>query len=60
MVVVSSTIAVGSIGQTLSPAGEPLGGNGQAVEQAFPRFAEDLTWWMEAAKGQRERKAPPY
>src|SRR3954463_16131662 len=38
MVVISSTIAVGSIGQTLSAEGEPIGVGGQAVEQAFPRF----------------------
>jgi NAD(P)H-dependent FMN reductase len=60
MVVISSTIAVGPIGQSLSPAGEPMGTGGQAVEQAFPRFAEDLAWWVEAAKAQRQRKPPPY
>jgi len=42
MVVVSSTIAVGPIGQTLSAEGEPVGESGQAVEGAFPRFADDL------------------
>src|SRR6266853_1848915 len=50
MVVISSTIAVGSIGQTLSAEGEPEGESGQAVERAFPRFADDLVWWVEAAK----------
>ena len=60
MVVVSSTIAVGSIGQTLSAEGEPVGESGEAVEHAFPRFADDLLWWMEAAKAQRQRKQPPY
>jgi len=60
MVVVSSTIAVGPIGQTLSAEAEPMGAGGQAIEQAFPRFADDLTWWIEAAKAQRQRKAPPY
>jgi NAD(P)H-dependent FMN reductase len=60
MVVVSSTIAVGPIVQTLSAEGEPIGDGGKALEQAFPRFADDLTWWVEAAKTQRERKAPPY
>src|ERR1700704_971477 len=60
MVVISSTIAVGPIGQTLSAEGEPIGAGGQAVEQAFPRFADDLMWWVEAAKAQRQRKAPPY
>jgi NAD(P)H-dependent FMN reductase len=60
MVVISSTIAVGPIGQTLSEQGEPVGENGKSVEQAFPRFADDLMWWVEAAKMQRQRKAPPY
>ena len=39
MVVISSTIAVGPIGQTLSDEGEPTGESGKALEQAFPRFA---------------------
>jgi NAD(P)H-dependent FMN reductase len=60
MVVVSSTISIGPIGQTLSAEGEPLGGGGEALERAFPRFADDLRWWIEAAKAQRQRKAPPY
>jgi NAD(P)H-dependent FMN reductase len=60
MGVVSSTIAVGPIGATLSAEGEPIGDGGQALEGAFPRFADDLTWWVEAAKAQRQRKAPPY
>ena len=57
MVVVSSTIAVGPIGQSLSAEGEPVGEGGQALERAFPRFADDLMWWVEAAKAQRQRKA---
>jgi NAD(P)H-dependent FMN reductase len=60
MVVVSSTIAAGPIAQTLSVDGKPIGEGGKALEHAFPRFADDLTWWMEAAKAQRARKQPPY
>jgi NAD(P)H-dependent FMN reductase len=60
MVVVSSTIAVGPIAQTLSAEGDLIGDGGEALERSFPRFADDLTWWMEAAKAQRGRKAPPY
>ena len=60
MVVVSSTIAVGPIAQTLSAEGKPIGEGGKALEHAFPRFADDLAWWMEAAKAQRARKQPPY
>ena len=33
---------------------------GKALEHAFPRFSDDLMWWMEAAKAQRARKQPPY
>ena len=60
MVVVSSTIAVGPIAQTLAADGAPLGTGGEALERAFPRFADDLTWQVEAAKMQRQRKKPPY
>ena len=60
MVVISSTISVGPIGKTLSIEGEPTGANGEALLQAFPRFADDLMWWVEAAKTQRQRRSPPY
>ena len=60
MVVISSTIGVGAISQALSADGQPTGEGGKALAHAFPRFAEDLAWWMEAAKAQRERKKPPY
>ena len=60
MVVVSSTIAAGPIGQTLTADGTPTGEGGAALEAAFPRFADDLMWWVEAAKMQRQRRPPPY
>jgi len=60
MVVISSTIAVGPIAQALSADGKPQGDGGRSLEHAFPRFADDLSWWIEAAKMQRARKAPPY
>lgn len=60
MVVISSTIAVGPISQTLSADGLLTGEGGKALEQSFPRFADDLTWWVEAGKAQRQRKQPPY
>jgi NAD(P)H-dependent FMN reductase len=60
MVVTSSTIAVGPIGQTLTAEAEPTGAAGKALEGSFPRFADDLLWWVEAAKAQRQRKPPPY
>lgn len=60
MVVISSTIAVGSISQSLSESGEPTGEGGKQLVRAFPRFADDLIWWSEAAKAQRARRSPPY
>ena len=60
MVVISSTLTVGPIAETLDEAGRPIGESGAALERAFPRFAADLAWWTEAAKLQRARRAPPY
>lgn len=60
MVVISSTLTVGPIGEALSEAGEPTGAGGEALKQSFPRFADDLAWWAEAAKAQRAAKKPPY
>src|SRR6478609_3966390 len=60
MVVISSSLAVGPIAQTLSADGKATGEGGKALEHAFPRFADDMNWWVEAARAQRERKKPPY
>src|SRR3954447_19572585 len=60
MIVISSTLAVGPIAQALTAEGKPLGEAGRALDRAFPRFADDLFWWTEAATMQRARKAPPY
>ncbi|RYF33783.1 MAG: NADPH-dependent oxidoreductase [Comamonadaceae bacterium] len=60
MVVVSSTLAVGPISQTLDDQGHTTGAAGQSLDKAFGRFADDLAWWTEAARAQRALKAPPY
>ncbi|HUN96732.1 MAG TPA: NAD(P)H-dependent oxidoreductase [Bradyrhizobium sp.] len=60
MVVISSTITVGPIAQTLDADGQPAGEAGKILAQQFPRFADDLAWWAEAARSQRARKLPPY
>jgi NAD(P)H-dependent FMN reductase len=60
MVVVSSTINVGPIADTLDADGQPIGDAGAALARSFPRFAADLEWWAQAAKRQREVEAPPY
>lgn len=60
MVVVSSTIAVGGITHAFDAGGKPADDGGSALTHAFPRFADDLAWWTQAAGAQRERHAPPY
>lgn len=60
MVVISSTIFVGTISKALDAAGRPTGEGGALLDRSFPRFADDLSWWTEAAKTQRARKKPPY
>ncbi len=60
MVVVSSTLTVGGIGQTLDAQGQPTGDGGAALSRSFPRFADDLAWWTQAAREQRAKVAPPY
>lgn len=60
MVVVSNTLTVGPISDALNADNEPTGASGDALQRAFPRFADDLDWWTEAAKAQRAGKQPPY
>ncbi len=60
MLVISSTLTVGPIAQSLDAEGAPAGEGGQFLARAFPRFADDLAWWTEAAKAQRARRKPPY
>ena len=60
MVVVPSTLMVGGITAALDDSGAPIGEGGAALTRALPRFADDLEWWAEAAKAQRQRRAPPY
>jgi len=42
MIVISSTLTVGPIAETLDEAGEPIGKAGAALARAFPSFADDL------------------
>jgi NAD(P)H-dependent FMN reductase len=60
MVVTSTPLAVGGIGQALSVDAEPLGEGGAALTRSFPRFADDLAWWTNAARLQRAQALPPY
>ena len=60
MLVISSTVMVGPIAETLDAEGRPIGEAGPHLERAFGRFADDLEWWTQAAKAQRAVRAPPY
>jgi NAD(P)H-dependent FMN reductase len=60
LLVISSTINVGPIAETVDEHGQPQGPLGERLTGAFPRFADDLAWWAEAAKIQRAHRAPPY
>ena len=60
MVVISSTLAIGNVGEALDAGGLPQGERGQALDHRFPRFAADLEWWAAAAAHQRAVQTPPY
>jgi len=59
MLVVPSTITVGGITASLDESGQPIGEGGTALERSFPRFAETLEWWAQAAKDRRAHTPPP-
>ena len=60
MAVISSILPVGRIGGAFDADGKPTGDDGARLEKSFPSFADDLDWWIDAAKVQRAAKAPPY
>ncbi len=60
MVVISSTLAVGGVEHAFDEGGRPSGDGGAAVTAAFPRFADDLAWWTQAARAQHALAKPPY
>lgn len=60
MAVISSILPVARIGKAFDEEGKPAGDDGARLEKAFPRFADDLCWWIDAAKAQRARQDPPY
>jgi NAD(P)H-dependent FMN reductase len=60
MVVISSTVAVGPVADTLDADGKPVGEAGQLTQTAFHRVVDDLAWWTSAARNERLRQALPY
>lgn len=59
MVVNSSTVRVGPITQALGVERQPMADAGKFLGRSFYRFADDLAWWVEAAKTQRQRRRRP-
>lgn len=60
MVVTSTPLSLARIGGAFDTAGLPAGEDGGRLIKAFPRFADDLCWWIDAAKAQRDAERPPF
>ena len=60
MVVTSTPLGLARIGGAFDAEGRPAGEDGVRLERAFPRFADDLGWWIHAAAAQRAKADPPY
>jgi len=60
MIVTSSALSVGPITEALNDGGQPIGSAGKSLDRAFAPFADDLTWWANAAKAHRAVQPPPY
>ncbi len=53
MAVMPERLSVGQIGDALTEGGRPQSEGGTALERGFPKFAETLIWWAEAARTAR-------
>ncbi|WP_439568422.1 NADPH-dependent FMN reductase [Sphingopyxis sp.] len=60
MVVTSTPLGLARIGGAFDGDGQPAGEDGGRLAKAFPRFADDLTWWIDAAKAQRADAGTPF
>jgi hypothetical protein len=60
MVVIPCMLSVGQITKALDENGMPTGSDGESLDRNFGRFADELTWWADAAKAQKARVKPPY
>lgn len=60
MVVIPSMLSVGQISKALDEDGMPTGSDGESLDRNFGRFADELTWWADAAEAQKARAKPPY
>lgn len=59
MVVTSTALSLARIGGAFDADGQPAGEDGGRLAKAFPRFADDLAWWVDAAKAQRANAGTP-
>ncbi|MDZ3833056.1 MAG: NADPH-dependent FMN reductase [Sphingopyxis sp.] len=60
MVVTSTPLSLARIGAAFDADGKPTGEDGTRLIRALPRFADDLGWWIDAAKAQRARVGAPF
>ncbi|WP_017672691.1 NADPH-dependent FMN reductase [Blastomonas sp. AAP53] len=60
MVVIPSMLSVGQISKAIDENGAPIGSGGEALERSFGKFADELTWWADAATAQKAAAKPPY
>lgn len=60
MVVTSTPLSVARVNTAFDADGAALGEDGERLVRAFPRFADDLAWWTDAARAWREHAAPPF
>jgi NAD(P)H-dependent FMN reductase len=60
MVVTPTGLSLARIGGAFDADGKPAGEDGGRLEKAFPRFADDLTWWIDAASAQRAKQVTPF
>jgi NAD(P)H-dependent FMN reductase len=58
MVVTSTPLTLARIGGAFDADDQPTGEDGGRLAKAFPRFADDLCWWADAAKAQRAVNPP--
>jgi NAD(P)H-dependent FMN reductase len=60
MVVTSTPLSLARIGGAFDAEGQPTGEDGSRIAKAFARFADDLGWWIDAARAQRAAEGPPF
>ena len=60
MIVTSTPLSLARIGGAFDADGQPAGEDGGRIAKAFPRFADDLYWWIDAAAAQHAKTGRPF